>query len=120
MPEAYGVDFFSTWRAMAELTTDGPATSVGVSNFEPAHLEPIIAETGVMPAVNQIEVHPRFGNDAARKASAERDVSVEAWTPQVRTSLWENPALAATGEPEGGTPSKRHTIRDREHGARSH
>ncbi|HEY9564531.1 MAG TPA: aldo/keto reductase [Nocardioides sp.] len=104
MPEAYGGDFVSTWRAMAELTTDGRATSVGVSNFEPAHLERIIAETGVMPAVNQIEVHPRFGNEAARKASAERGVLVEAWSPTGRTSLRDNPVIAEIAERVGRTP----------------
>ncbi|NYG59131.1 2,5-diketo-D-gluconate reductase A [Nocardioides daedukensis] len=104
MPEAYGGDFVSTWRAMAELTTDGRATSVGVSNFEPAHLERIIDETGVIPAVNQIEVHPRFGNEAARKASAERGVLVEAWSPTGRTSLRDNPVIAEIAERVGRTP----------------
>jgi 2,5-diketo-D-gluconate reductase A len=55
--------------------------TIGVSNFQPAHLDRIIAETGVVPAVNQIEVHPYFRNDAARAASTRHGIAVEAWSP---------------------------------------
>ena len=60
--------------------TAGPA-SIGVSNFQPDHLDRIVAETGVVPAVNQIEVHPFFANEAARAANAEHGVVTEAWSP---------------------------------------
>src|SRR3954471_5101297 len=81
LPTQYGGDYVSTWRTLNEFVADGRATSVGVSNFQPAHLDRIIEETGLVPAVNQIEVHPYFTNEAARQASLGHDVKVEAWSP---------------------------------------
>jgi 2,5-diketo-D-gluconate reductase A len=81
LPTLYDVDYVSTWRAMTELVIGGRLRTVGVSNFQPAHLDRIITETGIAPAVNQIEVHPYFRNDAARTASTRHDVAVEAWSP---------------------------------------
>lgn len=81
LPTLYDGDFVSTWKAMTELVADGLVRSVGVSNFQPEHLERIITETGVVPAVNQIEVHPSFNNDGAREASIRHGIAVEAWSP---------------------------------------
>src|SRR3712207_2635793 len=69
LPTRYDGDFVSTWKAMADLASEGALTSVGVSNFEPEHLQRLVDETGIVPVVNQIEVHPFFGNEAARAAS---------------------------------------------------
>src|SRR4051812_38127473 len=65
LPTRYDGDFVTTWRTMTELRQEGGTSSIGVSNFEPAHLDRIIDETGVVPAVNQIEVNPYFTNEAA-------------------------------------------------------
>ncbi len=81
LPTLYGGDYVSTWRAMIELVVAGRVRAIGVSNFQPEHLERIIGETGVVPVVNQIEVHPYFRNDAARQASARHGIAVEAWSP---------------------------------------
>ncbi len=81
LPTRYDGDFVSTWETLVELRDDGRARSIGVSNFEPAHLDRIVAETGVVPAVNQIEVHPFFGNEAARAAGARHGTLTEAWAP---------------------------------------
>jgi len=81
LPTLYDGDFVSTWKAMAALVQDGRLRTAGVSNFQPDHLERIVSETGVTPAVNQIEVHPYFTNVAARAASAQRGIAVEAWSP---------------------------------------
>ncbi|GMA34599.1 aldo/keto reductase [Demequina litorisediminis] len=81
LPTRYDGDFVSTWKAMLELKEDGRLTSVGVSNFQPDHLQQIIDATGVAPAVNQIEAHPYFRNDGARLASHEHAIAVEAWGP---------------------------------------
>jgi 2,5-diketo-D-gluconate reductase A len=81
LPTLYDGDYVSTWRTLGEFAADGRLTSVGVSNFEPAHLDRIIEETGLVPVVNQIELHPYFTNDAARRASLDHDVKVEAWSP---------------------------------------
>jgi 2,5-diketo-D-gluconate reductase A len=81
LPTLYDGDYVSTWEAMCELVAEGRLRTAGVSNFQPTHLDRIIAETGVVPAVNQIEVHPYFANDAARAASTRHGIAVEAWSP---------------------------------------
>lgn len=106
MPEAYEGDFVSTWQAMAELTTDGRARTVGVSNFEPDHLERAIEESGVIPAVNQIEVHPQFNNEDARTASAERGVLVEAWSPIGRGLVLASPVITGIAARLERTPAQ--------------
>src|SRR6478752_6863710 len=93
LPTRYDGDFVSTWRTLTELAEDGRATSVGVSNFQPDHLDRIVAETGVVPAVNQIEVHPYFTNVAARAASARHGIAVEAWSPIGQGVLLDDPAI---------------------------
>ena len=62
LPTLYDGDFVSTWKTLEEFKADGRARSIGVSNFQPPHLERLAAETGTVPAVNQIEVHPYFPN----------------------------------------------------------
>ena len=76
LPTRYGGYFVSTWRTLTEFVADGRASAVGVSTFQPAHLTRIVDETGVVPAVNQIEVHPYFGNEEARTASHRLGVAV--------------------------------------------
>src|SRR3954462_1712225 len=63
LPALYGGDFVSTWKALEEFHRDGRARSIGVSNFQVDHLERLAAEADVVPAVNQIELHPYFLND---------------------------------------------------------
>ena len=106
LPTQYDGDFVSTWKTLAELAQDGRATSIGVSNFEPAHLERIIDETGVLPAVNQIEVHPFFGNEAARAAGAEHRIVTEAWSPIAQGKVIGNEVLAKIGAEHGKSESQ--------------
>ena len=81
VPTLYDGDYVSTWKAMTELVKGGRLRRVGVSNFQPEHLDRIIAATGVVPAVNQIEVHPYFTNDTVRAVSIGRRIAVEAHSP---------------------------------------
>jgi 2,5-diketo-D-gluconate reductase A len=81
LPTRYDGDFVATWEALVELREEGLATSVGVSNFQPDHLDRIVEATGVVPVVNQIEVHPYFTNEAAREATRRHGAEVEAWSP---------------------------------------
>jgi 2,5-diketo-D-gluconate reductase A len=81
LPTRYDGDFVSTWETLVELRDEGLTSSIGVSNFQPAHLDRIVEATGVVPAVNQIEVHPYFGNEAARAATRRHGAHVEAWSP---------------------------------------
>jgi len=81
LPTLYGGDYVSTWRTLTELVAEGRLRSAGVSNFEPAHLERIIEATGVVPAVNQFEIHPYFSNAATRDACGRYGIAVEAHSP---------------------------------------
>jgi 2,5-diketo-D-gluconate reductase A len=81
LPTLYGGDYVSTWKAVAELVADGRARSAGVSNFQPDHLARIIAETGITPAVNQVELHPYFANPTVIEACAQHGIAIEAHSP---------------------------------------
>ena len=106
LPTQYDGDFVSTWETLAEFARDGRATSIGVSNFEPAHLARIIDATGVLPAVNQIEVHPFFGNEEARAAGAEHRIVTEAWSPIAQGKVVGNELLQKIGAEHGKTESQ--------------
>ena len=106
LPTLYGGDYVSTWRTLAEFLADGRATSIGVSNFQPAHLDRIIEETGVAPAVNQIEVHPYFTNEAARAASIRHGVEVEAWSPIAQGKVLDDDVIGKIAADHGKTPSQ--------------
>jgi 2,5-diketo-D-gluconate reductase A len=101
LPTRYGGDFVSTWQAMAGLTADGRLRTAGVSNFQPAHLDRIIGETGVVPAVNQIEVHPYFSNTVARAAAAQHGIAVEAWRPLGQGRLLGDPVIEGIAAARG-------------------
>lgn len=81
LPTLQNGDYVSTWKAVANLVSDGRLRSAGVSNFLPAHLERIIGETGVVPTVNQFERHPYFANRATCEACQQHGIAVEAHSP---------------------------------------
>ncbi len=97
LPTLYEGDYVATWRTLEEFRRDGRARSIGVSNFEIAHLEQLAAETETVPAVNQIEVHPWLPNDAVRAYGQEHGIVTEAWSP-----LAAGKALARSGHRRGG------------------
>lgn len=107
LPTQYGGDFVSTWETMIELREDGLVTSVGVSNFQPDHLDLIVDKTGVAPVVNQVEVHPYFANEAVRAATARHGAHVEAWSPlgQGGGELGD-PVVTDIAERHGKTPAQ--------------
>ena len=107
LPTQYGGDFLSTWEALLELKEEGLTRSVGVSNFQPDHLDLIVDKTGVVPVVNQIEVHPYFANEDARAATRRHGAHVEAWSPlgQGGGEL-EDPVVTRVAEAHGKTPAQ--------------
>lgn len=106
LPTRYDGDFVSTWKAMLDLVEQGSLASAGVSNFQPDHLERIIAETGAAPVVNQIEAHPYFRNDAARRASHEHAIAVQAWGPLGQGAVLDDPTIAGIASEAGRAPSQ--------------
>src|SRR5699024_3181667 len=73
--------YVEAWKALVTAQKLGLIKSIGVSNFEPEHLDKIIAETGVTPSVNQIEIHPYWVNDQRVQEDAKRGIVTEAWSP---------------------------------------
>lgn len=107
LPTQYDGDYVGTWETLVELQSEGLTTSVGVSNFQPEHLDAVIKATGVVPAVNQIEAHPYFTNDVARGNTLRAGSVVEAWSPlgQGGGEL-EDPAVLALAERYGKSPAQ--------------
>lgn len=93
--------YVETWRALIRLREEGRATSIGVSNFSAAHLQRLSDETGVVPAVNQVELHPRFQQSALRAFHAASGIATEAWSPLGRGSAAEDARLAAIAARHG-------------------
>jgi 2,5-diketo-D-gluconate reductase A len=106
LPTRYDGDFVTTWKAMAELQADGRLTSVGVSNFQPDHLDRIVGETGVVPVVNQIEAHPYFRNEQARAATHKHGGVVEAWGPLGQGAVLKDPVIAKIAGERGKAVSQ--------------
>jgi 2,5-diketo-D-gluconate reductase A len=106
LPTLYDGDFVSTWRTMEEFKADGRARSIGVSNFQVAHLERLAAETETVPAVNQIEAHPFFHNDDVRAYGAEHGIATEAWAPIAKGKVGDDETIRAVADEVGRTPAQ--------------
>ena len=106
LPTLYDGDYVATWQTLEEFQRDGRARSIGVSNFAIAHLERLAAETGIVPAVNQIEVHPYLLNAEMRAYGQEHGIITEAWSPLAQGKALTDPAVIAIAERLGRTPSQ--------------
>jgi len=98
--------YVETWQAFIDLQKAGLARAIGVSNFQPAHLERIIRETGVTPAVNQVELHPHFQQAGLRHEHEELDIVTEAWSPLAQGRVLKEPVLVELGKAHGKTPGQ--------------
>ncbi|MGI8757457.1 MAG: aldo/keto reductase, partial [Acidimicrobiales bacterium] len=106
LPTKYDGNYAATWNTLTELVADGRTRSVGVSNFQPEHLAQLDKESDVVPAVNQIEVHPYLTNEKARRASLDRGILVEAWSPIAQGAVLGDPAVVAIADRLGRTPAQ--------------
>lgn len=93
LPTQYGGDYVSTWNTMIEFAKSGRSKSVGVSNFQVEHLERLAKETELVPAVNQIEVHPYLANDIVRKYGRDHGIATEAWSPIAQGKVLDDPVI---------------------------
>ncbi|WP_301150094.1 aldo/keto reductase [Mycobacterium simiae] len=98
--------FVETFKAFAHLRDQGRIRSIGVSNFEPEHLMVLIDATGIVPAVNQVELHPRFSQPELRKVHAQHGIATEAWAPLGQGALLTHPSVTAVAEGCGRTPAQ--------------
>ncbi|MDX6363500.1 MAG: 2,5-diketo-D-gluconate reductase [Streptomyces sp.] len=99
--------YVDTYKAFEKLYADGRAKAIGVSNFLPDHLEQLLKATSVVPAVNQIELHPHLQQQAAREFHAEHGIATEAWSPLGSgKGLLEVPAIVAIARKHERTPAQ--------------
>ncbi len=98
--------YVETWRALERIAADGRATSIGVSNFEPHHIDRLLAESGVTPAVNQVELHPWLPQAELRAYDAAHGIVTEAWSPLARGRVLGTPVLDALAAKHGRTPAQ--------------
>jgi len=100
------VDFVETWKALEEIYATGRARSIGVSNFQPSHIRRLVQETDVVPAVNQIEVHPFLTQDDVRAVNTEHGIATEAWSPIAKGQVLDNPVIVGIATEHGKTPAQ--------------
>ncbi|MCK0175048.1 aldo/keto reductase [Mycolicibacterium sp. F2034L] len=98
--------FVETFKAFAKLRDDGRIRSIGVSNFEPEHLHVLIDETGIVPSVNQIELHPLLPQEELRELHAQLGIATEAWSPLGQGSLLTHPTVTQVAEAHGKTAAQ--------------
>ncbi|MGW0614681.1 aldo/keto reductase [Streptomyces sp. NPDC002788] len=99
--------YVDSWKAMIKLREDGLVRSIGVSNFMAGHIERLEKETGVLPSVNQIELHPFLPQEELRAFHTGRNILTESWSPLGRgTSLLEDSSVARIAEAHGVTPGQ--------------
>ena len=106
LPTLYGGDFVSTWNVLEEFASDGRARSIGVSNFQPAHLDRLAKESDTVPAVNQIEVHPYFANEEVRAYGQEHGIATEAWSPIAQGKVLDDPVIVRIADDHGKSPAQ--------------
>jgi diketogulonate reductase-like aldo/keto reductase len=95
------------WRALVDVRERGLVTSIGVSNFTEQHLDDIISDSAVTPAVNQIELHPYFPQEEMRRVHADLGIQTEAWSPLgKRSAPFDEPPVAHAAEAHGVTPGQ--------------
>ena len=98
--------YVETWKAFVELQQEGLVRSIGVSNFEAEHLERVIAETGVTPAINQVELHPYFQQAGLRREHERLGILTEAWSPLGQGLELHDPTIGQIAGAHGKTPAQ--------------
>jgi 2,5-diketo-D-gluconate reductase A len=106
LPALYDGDFVSTWKTLEEFQRDGRARSIGVSNFQVDHLERLAAESDVVPAVNQIELHPYLLNEEVDAYGQEHGIATEAWSPIAQGAVLDDPVISDIAGKLGRSPAQ--------------
>ena len=99
-------DFVETWKALEEIHRSGRVRAIGVSNFQARHLTRLAAETTIVPAVNQIEIHPYFTQDDLRAFDREHGIATEAWSPLAQGQVLDDPTIVRIAERLSRTPAQ--------------
>ena len=99
-------DFAETWKAMQEISESGRVKAIGVSNFQEAHLQRLFDETSIVPAVNQIEVHPYLVQDSLRAFGAAHGIVTEAWSPIAKGKVLADEVIVSIAEKVDKSPAQ--------------
>ena len=99
-------DFVETWKTLEEIFHSGRARAIGVSNFQPHHLDRLIRESTVTPAINQIEIHPYLTQEDVRAFDKDHGIATEAWSPLAKGQVLDDPAVARIAQRLGRTPAQ--------------
>lgn len=105
-PSPHRDRYLESWKALIRLKEEGRVRSIGVSNFEPEHLQRIIGETGVVPVLNQIELHPRFQQRKLRAFHKEQQILSESWSPLGQGQLLKDPRVVELAGKYSKTPAQ--------------
>ncbi len=100
------LDFVETWTAMEEMYRSGRVKAIGVSNFQPSHLQRLFDATEIVPAVNQIEAHPYLTQDGVRAFNAEHGIATEAWSPIAKGRVLGDPTITQIAQRIGKTAAQ--------------
>ncbi|MFJ9037044.1 aldo/keto reductase [Streptomyces sp. NPDC102406] len=98
--------YLDTWRALEKLLADGRTRAIGVSNFQPSHLERLLENASVVPAVNQIELHPALQQRELRAFHARHGIVTEAWSPLAQGAVLGDDAVTAIAARHGRSPAQ--------------
>ncbi|MBV9162604.1 MAG: aldo/keto reductase [Pseudonocardiales bacterium] len=98
--------YVETWKALEKLAADGRVRAIGVSNFTAEHLRRLFAETGTVPAVNQVELHPNFPQTELRTLHAEQGIATEAWSPLAQGTVLSDATITRLADRYGVTPAQ--------------
>ncbi|MEU3556281.1 aldo/keto reductase [Streptomyces fragilis] len=98
--------YLDTWRAFERLAADGRIRAAGVSNFQPAHLRRLLDHSSLVPAVNQVELHPALQQAELRAVHAELGIATEAWSPLAQGAVLQEEAIVSLAERHGRTPAQ--------------
>ncbi|WP_329183558.1 aldo/keto reductase [Actinacidiphila glaucinigra] len=98
--------YLDTWRAFEKIHAEGRARAIGVSNFQPAHLQRIIDNSDVVPAVNQVELHPQLQQAELRAFHARHGIATEAWSPLAQGAVLSDPVVTGIADRLGRTPAQ--------------
>ncbi|GHF65155.1 diketogulonate reductase-like aldo/keto reductase [Amycolatopsis bartoniae] len=98
--------YVETWRALEKILADGRARAIGVSNFQVPHLQRLLDETDVVPAVDQVELHPALQQPELRKFDADHGIVTEAWSPLARGGLLSHQVITTIARKHGKTPAQ--------------
>jgi 2,5-diketo-D-gluconate reductase A len=98
--------YVETWKAFIRLQEEGRVRSIGVSNFDAEHLRRVIDDTGVTPVLNQVELHPRFQQQALQDVHAELGIATESWSPLCQGASLSDPVITAIADKHERTPAQ--------------